>query len=111
VCLVHLVDGNVLLGEQRLDAAQIIAGVCRLSPGSVQRSLRAGDIRLRLSDRGLRAIDVGAGAASGRSGGGDGVHLGPNATLFVPDLAFESSLVRHRASKRVLIGSIIDFEK
>jgi hypothetical protein len=54
-----------------------------------------GDIGLRLADRGLRPIDVGAGAAGCRPGGGDGVHLGPNAPLFVDDLAFEGCLVRH----------------
>ena len=76
-CLVHLVDGNVLLGEQGLDAVQVIFRVCRLSLGPIQRSLRVGDIGLRFTDQGLRPIDVGAGAAGCRPGGGDGVHFGP----------------------------------
>jgi hypothetical protein len=50
--LVHLVDGNVPLGEQRLDAVQVVFGVCRLGLGPIQRCLRVGDIGLRLTDRG-----------------------------------------------------------
>jgi hypothetical protein len=76
-----------------------------------QPCLRVGDIGLGLADRGLRSIDVGAGAAGCCPRGGDGVHFGPYAPLFVDDLAFEGGLVRHCAVKGVLVGSIIDFEK
>jgi hypothetical protein len=51
-----------------------------------------GDIGLRLADRGLRAVDVGAGAAGRSAGGGDGVYFSPNPPLFVVDLAFEGGL-------------------
>jgi hypothetical protein len=94
-CLVHLVDGNELLDQQRLDAVQVIFGVCPFGLGSIQRSLGVGDIGLRLTDRGLRSVDIGAGAAGCRSRGGDGVDFGLNAALFVDDLAFKGGLVRH----------------
>ena len=91
--LVNLVHGYVLFSEQRLDPMQVIFAVCRLSPRSVQRSLRMGHIGLRLADRGLSPFDVGGRAAGCRSGSGHGVHLCLNPPLFIDNFALKGGLL------------------
>jgi len=109
--LVHLIDGNISLGQQRFDSVEVILSVSPFGFGSVQGSFRVGDVGFRLPNRGLRPLDIGGGVAGVSPGGVNGVDLSLNAPPFVDDLAFERGLVRGCMIEGIFVRSIIYFEE
>ena len=109
--LVHLVDGDELLGQQRLNAMKIVGLVSKFGVGAVKGRLRSRNICLGFVDRSCGAIDVRGGAIRIRPGSTYCAHLGGDRPSLVDNLALQRALIRPRLFQRVFIRPWIDLEE
>ncbi len=106
--LVHLIDSDELLGQQRLDAVIVVGRVEQFGVGAVEGGLGIGDICLRFVDRGRGAVDIRRSAVGIRSRRPDGAYLRGDRPALVDDLALQgvqsrtspSAAHTHRAGDR-----------
>ena len=107
-CTVHLIDGDELLCQKRLETVQVVAGVGPLCFCPAHPLLRIGHIRPRLFDGRRPACHVGFGTRNIRFGNGDAAYQCIDSSLLVSDLPFEGGLLRKSPLERVLIRSLVN---
>ena len=109
--LVHLVYGDKLLGQQRLDAMKVIGLIEQFSVGAVECSLHRGDICFGFADGGYRAIDVRRSAVSIGLGCANGTYLRGNRPSLVDNLTLQRVQVGPRFFERVFVWPRIDLKQ
>ena len=88
--LIHLIYGDKLLGQQRLDAMKVVGGVKQLGVGASSSALALATLALRFIDGGRGAIDIRRGAVGVRSRSSDSALLRGDRPGLVDDLPLQA---------------------
>ena len=109
--LFHLIYGDELLGQQRLDTVIVVGRVEQFGVGAVECRLSVGNICFGFVHRSCGTVDVRSGAVGVCAGRSYGAYLGGNGSALVADLPLERAEVRSGPLERILIGAGVDLKE
>src|ERR1700679_1635614 len=101
--MIDLLDGDVLLLEQRFDAMQVVGVQLELGCGGNSISLGAADGCASRVGSASRGLDAGLRRRDAGTGGHDCTVLRGNAAALVNDLLFEGLLIGERLLQSIRV--------